>query len=218
MTSPKTPNSSPQARHAPATERNQGPILDVLHRVLPPHGTVLEVASGTGQHAVAFAAALPGVTWQPTDADPTALDSIRAWAADAGQGGAGLTNLAPPLPLDAADTAPWPVARADAVVCINMIHIAPWEACQGLMRGAGAVLPDGGVLVLYGPYRLDGRHTAPSNAAFEDWLKAQDPRFGVRDLDAVRAEAAANGLTLAEIVEMPANNLMVVFRKAHDPS
>ena len=99
-----------------------------------------------------------------------------------------------------------------------MIHIAPWEACQGLMRGAGAVLPEDGVLVLYGPYRLDGRHTAPSNAAFEDWLKAQDPRFGVRDLDAVRAEAAANGLTLAEIVEMPANNLIVVFRKANDPA
>lgn len=213
MTSPNTPNPSPQARHAPATERNQRPILDVLRRVLPPHGVVLEVASGTGQHAVAFAAALPGVTWQPTDADPTALDSIRAWAA-----GASLTNLAPPLPLDAASAHAWPLARADAVVCINMIHIAPWEACQGLMRGAGAVLPEDGVLVLYGPYRLDGRHTAPSNAAFEDWLKAQDPRFGVRDLDAVRAEAAANGLTLAEIVEMPANNLIVVFRKANDPA
>lgn len=219
MTSPKTPHPHSQARHAPATERNQGPILEVLRRVLPPHGTVLEVASGTGQHAVAFAAALPGVTWQPTDADATALDSIRAWAAEAG-----LPNLPPPLPLDAADTGPWPVERADAVVCINMIHIAPWAACQGLMRGAGAVLPDGGVLVLYGPYRLDGRHTAPSNAAFEDWLKAQDPRFGVRDLDAVRTEAAANGLTLAEVVEMPANNLTVVFRKGgaagegHEPA
>lgn len=218
MTSPNTPNLPPQARHAPATERNQRPILDVLRRVLPPQGVVLEVASGTGQHAVAFAAALPGVTWQPTDADPTALDSIRAWACEAGQGGAGLPNLAPPLLLDAASAHPWPVGRADAVVCINMIHIAPWEACQGLMCGAGTVLAEGGVLVLYGPYRLEGRHTAPSNAAFEDWLKAQDPRFGVRDLDAVRAEAAVNGLTLAEVVEMPANNLTVVFRKSHEPS
>jgi SAM-dependent methyltransferase len=205
MTSPNTP---PQGRHAPATERNRAPILDVLRRILPPRGTVLEVASGTGQHAVAFASALPGLTWQPTDADADALDSIRAWAAEAA-----LANLAPPLPLDATRAQPWPVERADAVVCINMIHIAPWEACTGLMRGTGQVLSPGGALVLYGPYRLEGRHTAPSNAAFEDWLKAQDPRFGVRDLEAVTEEAARHGLTLLETVPMPANNFTVVFRK-----
>ncbi|MFA7431320.1 MAG: DUF938 domain-containing protein [Rhodospirillaceae bacterium] len=205
MTSPNTP---PQARHAPATERNRAPILDVLRRVLPPRGLVLEIASGTGQHAVAFAQALPGVAWQPTDADPDSLTSIRAWADDAA-----LPNLAQPLPLDALRAESWPVARADAVVCINMIHIAPWQACLGLMRGTGTVLAAGGVLVLYGPYRREGRHTAPSNAAFEDWLKAQDPRFGVRDLEAVTEEAARHGLTLSETVPMPANNFTVVFRK-----
>lgn len=196
-------------RHAPATERNRAPLLDVLRRVLPSQGAVLEVAAGTGQHAVAFAEALPGLTWHPTDADPGALDSIRAWAAEAA-----LPNLAPPARLDVLADEPWPLARADAVVCINMIHIAPWEACLGLMRGAGAVLEAGAPLVLYGPYRRDGTHTAPSNAAFEDWLKAQDPRFGVRDLETVAAEAAAHGLSLEEVVPMPANNFTVIFRRA----
>lgn len=209
-----SPDASDRRQHAPATERNRAPILAVLARVLPPRGVVLEVASGTGQHAVAFAAALPGVTWQPSDGDPAALDSIRAWAAEAA-----LPNLAEPLHLDAAAPQDWPLARADAVVCINMIHIAPWDACRGLMRGAGRALagraPDGGgVLVLYGPYRRDGAHTAPSNAAFDDWLKARDPRYGVRDLEAVTAEAAAHGLSLEEIVDMPANNFTLVFRRS----
>lgn len=206
MTSPETGD---RRRHAPSAERNRDPILAVLRRVLPPAGLVLEVASGTGQHAVAFAAALPDLTWQPSDGDAGALDSIRAWAA-----GAALPNLAEPLCLDAAAPECWPVERADAIVCINMIHIAPWEACQGLMRGAGRVLAADGVLALYGPYRRDGAHTAPSNGEFEAWLKARDPRFGVRDLEAVTAEAAAHGMVLEEVVAMPANNFTVVFRRA----
>lgn len=203
-----SPEATGRRQHAPAAERNSAPILAVLRRVLPPAGVVLEVASGTGQHAVAFAGELPGVTWQPTDGDPAALDSIRAWAAQAA-----LPNLAAPLPLDAAAPEGWPLARADALVCINMIHIAPWEACQGLMRGAGRLLPAGGPLVLYGPYRRDGAHTAPSNAEFEAWLKARDRRFGVRDLEAVTAEAAVHGLALEDVVAMPANNFTVVFRR-----
>lgn len=194
-------------QHAPATDRNREPILAVLRRVLPPAGTVLEVAAGTGQHACAFAAAFPALRWRPSDPDPAALASIAAWATEDGP-----PNLDPPVRLDATEH-PWPIAAADAVVCINMIHIAPWDACQGLMRGAGALLPPGGVLYLYGPYRVDGRHTAPSNAQFDAWLKARDPRFGVRDLEAVSAEAARHRLALAETVPMPANNFSVVFRK-----
>ncbi|QCO15273.1 DUF938 domain-containing protein [Azospirillum brasilense] len=192
-------------RHAPATERNRAPILEVLRRVLPPQGLVLEVASGTGQHAVAFAAALPAVTWQPSDPDPGLRDSVRSWAATAA-----LPNLRDPLDLDAA--APdWPVEAADAVVCINMIHIAPWEAALGLFAGAARLLPMGGPLLLYGPFTRGGRHSAPSNAAFDADLKARNPAWGVRDLDAV--EGAAAGFALAEVVEMPANNLTVVLRR-----
>jgi cyclopropane fatty-acyl-phospholipid synthase-like methyltransferase len=192
---------------SPAAARNREPILVVLRRVLPPTGTVLEIASGTGEHAVHFAASLPGVTWQPTDRDPDALRSISAHRASAE-----LPNLVAPLELDV--TAPaWPVDRADAVVSINMIHIAPWAATEGLMAGAARLLAPGGVLFLYGPFRKDGRHTAPSNAAFDESLRARNPEWGVRDLRDVEALARRHGFELVETVAMPANNLSVVFAR-----
>lgn len=194
-------------RFAPATQRNRDPILEVLRRVLPRQGTVLEVASGSGEHAVYFAEALPSLTWQPTDASESARASIAAWKADSG-----LRNLVAPRPLDAASPE-WPLDRADAVVCINMVHIAPWAACEGLMRGAARVLPPGAPLVLYGPFRVGGEHTAPSNAAFDEDLRRRDPAWGVRDLEAVVEEARTNGLAHVETVAMPANNLTVVFRR-----
>ena len=194
-------------RHAPATARNRDPILAVLRRHLPPTGTLLEISAGTGEHAVHFAAAFPGLTWQPTDPDPGARASIAAWAREAK-----LNNLRPPLALDAA-AEDWPVDRADAVLCINMIHIAPWPAGLGLLRGAARILPPGGPLILYGPFKRGGAHTAPSNAAFDAGLRAQDPAWGVRDLETVAAEAAAAGFGPPELVEMPANNLMPIFRR-----
>lgn len=192
---------------APATERNREPILDVLKRVLPVRGTVLEIASGTGQHAIHFAAALPDLVWQPTDTEAAARASIAAWAADAA-----LPNLRAPLALDVC-VEPWPLAAADAIVCINMIHIAPWAAACALFDGAARVLPDGGVLYLYGPYRRGGAHTAESNAQFDAQLRSRDPAWGVRDLETVAELGRAADLALDEIVEMPANNLSVVFRK-----
>lgn len=192
---------------APAVARNRDPILVVLKRVLPPAGLVLEIASGSGEHAVHVAAAMPGLRWQPSDPAPAALASIAAHAR-----AAGLSNLWPPLSLDAAAPT-WPVDRADAIVVINMIHIAPWSATQGLMAGAGRVLPEDGPLVLYGPFTEDGRHTAPSNADFDADLRARDPAWGVRDLAAVSQVALACGLRLSERVEMPANNLVLVFRR-----
>ena len=193
---------------APA-ERNKGPILDVLKRVLPKSGLVLEIAAGSGQHAVHFSRALPMLTWQPSDADASARASIEAWAA-----AEALPNLMPPVELDVR-VQPWPVDRADAIVCINMIHISPWAATLALMRGAGSILPGDGVLYLYGPYRIDGRHTAPSNESFDASLRSQDPSWGVRDLDEVVKVALAEGLVLTETVAMPANNFSVVFRKGH---
>ena len=197
-------------RYAPATLRNRQPIRKVLREVLPEQGQVLEVGAGSGEHAVFFAAAFPAIVWQPTDADPECLASIAAWTAEAG-----LPNLRPPLRLDVR-TSPWrSVADQgfDAVVSINMIHIAPWEACQGLMAGAARALRSGGVLLLYGPFMVDGRHTAPSNAAFDASLKAMDPRYGVRDIAAVSKEAALRGLTLKTQVQMPANNVALVLRR-----
>ena len=195
-------------RHAPATERNRGPILEVLREVLPAQpALVLEVASGTGQHAVAFAAALPHLTWQPTEADVTLHASIEAWRAEAG-----LPNVRPPLPLDVTRH-PWPVARADAVVCINMVHIAPWAATLGLLDGAAAVLPPGGRLVLYGPYLVEGRPTAESNLAFDAGLRAQNAAWGLRALEAVLAEGAERGLVRERVVDMPSNNLTVVLQR-----
>jgi cyclopropane fatty-acyl-phospholipid synthase-like methyltransferase len=180
----------------------------VLQRVLPASGFVLEIGSGTGQHVAHFARALPGLTFQPTEMDAGRHASIGAWIAHEQ-----LANVRPPMSLDTTEW-PWPVERADAIICINVIHISPWEATLALMKGAGAILPPGGVLVTYGPYRREGRHTAPSNETFDAWLKARDPRWGVRDLEAVQAGAQAEGLALEEVVEMPANNLVLVFRRA----
>jgi len=195
----------PGALTSPAAARNRAPILDVLRRVLPARGLVLEIASGSGEHVVYFAAALAQLTWQPTDPDPEALTSIAAYRA-----AARLPNLLPPLALDA--SAPiWPVTHADAIVAINMIHIAPWAAAEGLMAGAERLMAP--VLVLYGPFREGGRHTAPSNAAFDESLRARNREWGVRDLDEVAALASRHGLMLHERIAMPANNLSVVFRR-----
>jgi SAM-dependent methyltransferase len=198
--------SDPRLYHAHVA-RNRAPILDVLKRVLPAAGLVVEVASGSGEHAVFFAEALPGLSWQPTDTDAGALASIAAHRA-----AAEAPNLLPPLPLDTTSEQ-WPVACADALVCNNMIHIAPWAVTEGLMRGAGRLLLAGGVLYLYGPYRIDGRHTAPSNQDFDAWLRRQNAEWGVRDLADVTDLAARHGFALAETVPMPANNLSVIFRR-----
>jgi len=196
------------ARHAPATARNREAILQVLRAVLPAAGTVLEIASGTGEHAAYFAAQLPEVTWQPSDAADEQLASIRAWRAQAA-----VANLRDPVLLDV-EHEPWPFDSADAIVCCNMIHIAPWSACQALLSGGGRRLPPGGVLTLYGPFKRGGRHTADSNARFDEGLRAQDPRWGVRDLDAVTSEAERAGLTVTQVIAMPANNLSVVLVRA----
>jgi len=194
---------------SPASARNREPILQVLRRCLPDQGLVLEVASGAGEHAMWFAEALPRLEWQPTDPDPRALASVAAWRDEAG-----LPNLRAPLRLDAAAPAAWPVDRADAVVAINMVHISPWAATEGLLAGAARVLPRGGVLYLYGPYREAGAPTAPSNLAFDADLRRRNPDWGLRLAEDVTALAAAHGLVLAERVEMPANNLSLIFRKA----
>lgn len=194
-------------RHAPATERNREPIASVLREVLPPRGLILEVASGTGEHAAYFARLFPELDWQPSDPDPDALSSIEAWTADAD-----LPNLRAPVELDAAGT--WPVDRADALLCINMVHISPWAATLGLLAGSGHVLPFGAPLILYGPYRQSGRPTAPSNEAFDRSLKARNPEWGLRALDEVTAAAKREGLGLDQVYEMPANNATVVFRKS----
>ncbi len=199
-------------RHAPAAARNRDAILAVLRRCLPPRGLVLEVASGSGEHALHFAAALPALRFQPTDADVAARASIDAWRRQSG-----LDNLLPPLLLDAsADD--WPVPQADAVLCINMIHIAPWAACQGLFRGAARLLPPGAPLLLYGPFMREGRHTAPSNAAFDLSLRQQDSGWGVRGLEQVADLAGGCGFTPPEVVAMPANNLTLVFRRGRTPA
>jgi len=202
-----TSHPSAAALTSPAALRNRGPILDVLRRVLPARGMVLEIASGSGEHAVHFAAGLPHLTWQPSDRDPEALASIAAHRV-----AAGLPNLLPAIELDAAAPS-WPVAHADAVVSINMIHIAPWSAAEGLIAGTGRILASGAVLFLYGPFKEDGRHTAPSNAAFDASLRASNKEWGVRDLGEVVALAGRHGLDFAERVAMPANNLSVVFRR-----
>ena len=208
---PAAPPTAAAKRHAPATLRNREPLLNVLREVLPERGRVLEIAAGSGEHAIYFAGAFPGIVWRPTDADPRCVASIDAWAA-----GEGLANLRPAARLDVfADPCPTGAdERLDAVICINMIHIAPWRACLGLMALSGASLKAGGALVLYGPFMMDGRHTAPSNAAFDADLKARDPRWGVRDIAGVAAEAAVHGLTLEKRIAMPANNFSLVFRAA----
>lgn len=193
-------------RFAPATERNRGPIRDVLARVLPASGTVLEIASGSGEHAVAFAQAFPALTWQPSDPDPSALASIAAWREEAG-----LANLAPPIELDVLK--PWPAVAPAAIACINMVHISPWEASLALFANAGRLLAPGALLYLYGPYRFSGAFTAESNAEFDRSLRSRDPRWGVRDVDDLVATARAAQLELVDTVAMPANNHSLIFRR-----
>ncbi len=194
---------------APSAARNRDPILAVLKRVLPPRGLVLEIASGSGEHVMHFASASgPDLIFQPSDPDARARASIDAWARTLG-----LRNVRPAIALDAASR-DWPITAADAVLCINMIHIAPWAAAVGLIEQAACVLKGGGVLYLYGPYRSHGRDTSASNAAFDADLKRQNPGWGVRDLEAVTALAERNGFAPPEITGMPANNLSLVFRKA----
>lgn len=209
---------------APATQRNREPILQVLQQVLPPTGTVLEIASGTGEHAVFFAPRLQPRQWLPSDPNPIARSSIAAW-----RDFSPIENLLPPIALDAREPI-WTVEQEPlpqslrsidltcnpitAIVSINMIHIAPWSACLGLMAGAGRILPSGGVLYLYGPFKREGEHTAPSNAAFDQSLQMQNPEWGVRDLEDVVAAAQAQRLSLVSTYPMPANNLSVVFQAA----
>ena len=198
----------PGARSSPSTARNRDPILAVLRMRLPLTGLVLEIASGAGEHAVYMAQALPRLIWQPTDPDPDALESIAAWRERAR-----LPNLLEPLRLDAAAPEAWPVEHADVVANINMIHISPWSATEGLMQGAGRLLPRDGVLYLYGPYLENDVETAPSNLDFNDSLKRRNPEWGLRHLEDVAELAARNGLVFDERVPMAANNLSLIFRK-----
>jgi SAM-dependent methyltransferase len=200
--------TSDRRLYFPHVARNRAPILAVLRRVLPRDGLVLEIASGGGEHAAYFAQHLPGLRWQPTDADHQMLDSITAYRA-----AAGAANLLAPLCLDVTSEQ-WPVERADALVCCNMIHIAPWAATEGLIAGAGRTLRRGAPLYLYGPYKVEGRHTAPSNEDFDTSLRARNPLWGVRDLTDVLDLAQRHDLALEETVAMPANNLSVIFRRA----
>lgn len=204
--------ATPALPSAPAALRNRGPILEVLRRFLPQRGAVLELASGTGEHAVFFAAAFPELVFQPSDADPEARAVIAARCARAG-----LANLRAPLDIDARAAhwgLPQDIAEAlVAILCTNMIHISPWSATLGLLAGSGRLLPENGILCLYGAYKRGGRHTAPSNEAFDASLRAQNGLWGVRDLEDVLAAGEAQGLALAGIVEMPANNLSVVLRR-----
>jgi SAM-dependent methyltransferase len=188
-----------------APERNKQPILEVLQRVLPKAGTLLEISSGTGQHAEFFAQHLPSLSIQPSEVDAENFASVAARVEDAGLG-----NLLPPLRIDVCD-ADWQVPPCDAIFNANLIHIAPWEAAVGLVRGAARHLRSGGMLIVYGPFRIGGQHTAPSNEVFDEDLKRRDPRFGVRDLEALVELAAPLGLALRERIAMPANNQTLVF-------
>ena len=201
------PTATDLRRSAPAVLRNRDPILEILRTVLPATGLVLEVASGTGEHVVYFARHLPNLEWQPSDPSAAARASIAAWAV-----AEELINIRWPLELDA-EQPHWPVDQAEAVLCINMVHISPWEATVGLMRGAGQVLPSGGTLYIYGPFRRPHRPIEPSNEAFDQDLRTRDPRWGLRDLGAVIACASDHGLVLERVVDMPANNLSVIFRR-----
>ena len=190
-----------------AAERNRDPIVEVLNDVLPRRGLALEIASGSGQHVVHFAAHFPKLLWQPSDAEPVALRSIEAWRAESG-----LFNLLPPVSLDVR-SAEWPVSQADALLCINMIHISPWAAAQALFRGAKRTLAAGAPLFLYGPYFREGVEAAPSNLAFDQDLRSRNPEWGLRDLEAVTSEAESCGFILDQVVSMPANNLSITYRK-----
>jgi hypothetical protein len=190
-----------------AAERNKGPITEVLARVLPKQGVVLEIASGTGQHVTQFASALRGLTWQPSDPDPEMRESIALRVRDEG-----LSNVKPPIDVDVTRL-PWPLQTADALLCINMTHVAPWSATLALFEGAKALLPAHRVMVLYGPYRRHGRHTSEGNAQFDSDLRAHDPEWGLRDLETVSEVADRAGFRLAEIIDMPANNFTLVFKR-----
>jgi SAM-dependent methyltransferase len=192
---------------SPSAERNKEPVAQLLKELLPEHGVVLEVSSGTGQHAVHFAQRMPYLTWQPSERDEGCLLSIARWVKDQG-----LTNVRGPLHLNVMDR-PWPIRSAVAVVCLNMIHIAPWPAAEGLVSGASEILNPGGLLYLYGPFRRDGHHTAASNEAFDRQLRTQNPEWGVRNLEDVADYARSHGFGPPEIHEMPANNLSVVLRR-----
>lgn len=199
-------------RHAPATARNGGPLGDVLAEELPESGLVLEIASGTGEHALLFACRFPELTWQPSDTDAGALDSIATWRDENGP-----ANLLPPLALDAAATE-WPVEGADAMLCANLAHISPWRATQGLFAGAGRLLRGNGPLVLYGPFFERDVLTAPSNATFDTDLRRRDPQWGLREVAAVDELAAHCGLIRTAHHAMPANNLTLVYRRAGETS
>lgn len=192
-------------KHAPATLRNRGAIAEVLRAHLPAAGLVLEIASGSGEHCAYFAEEFAALDWQPSDPEAAARDSIAAWCD-------GLANVRPPIDLDAA-TSGWPIAAADAVLCINMVHISPWEATLGLFAGAGQLLAADAPLILYGPYRRADAPTAESNEAFDRSLKERDPRWGLRAVEAVSAVAADARFRLDRLIEMPANNLTLVYRR-----
>ncbi|WP_428670711.1 DUF938 domain-containing protein [Reyranella sp.] len=194
-------------RQAPAAARNRQPILDVLEPHLPKRGLVLEVASGSGEHTAHFAQALPDLTFQPSDPDENARASIDDWTTTLG-----LANVRLALALDAAAET-WPITEADAIACINMIHISPWASTVGLIRGAARLLPKSGTLYLYGPYVRAGVETAPSNLAFDRDLRARNPAWGLRPMEEVVALAQANGLAAPLVIEMPANNLSLVFKR-----
>jgi len=199
-------------RFAPATQRNREPILEVLRVHVKPCAHVLEIASGSGEHAVFLAPRLDAGTWQPTDVDPEARLSIDAWRDHEKD-----PRVLPAIELDVTKT-PWPVKSADVVVCINMVHITPWATTVELLRGAADVLPAGGLLYLYGPYRRNGVSTSDSNEAFDQSLRSRNEQWGVRNLEEVQDEALEHGLVFQEVVQMPANNLSVIFRRAVPPS
>lgn len=194
-------------RHAPATLRNRQAIAEQLKTALPAEGRVLEIASGTGEHASFFAALFPDLEWQPSEPDSALRESIAAYRDDSG-----LANLAPPLALDVTRR-PWPVEAADALLCVNLLHIAPWFVTEALVAGAAEVLPSGAPLMIYGPFMREGRHTADSNAAFDRGLRAENPAWGVREMEAVEDVAKQHGLTLAAVMDMPANNFLLRFEK-----
>ncbi|WP_262927245.1 class I SAM-dependent methyltransferase [Phytohalomonas tamaricis] len=212
MDTMETLSSSPEERlFSPAAQRNRAPILKVLETLLPAQAHVLEIASGSGEHAVHFARALPGITWQPSDPSEQARRSIAAWTAHEG-----LTNVCPPLLLDATQR-PWPdeIGQIDAIVCCNMIHIAPWQATEALLAEAGERLSHGGVLMLYGPFTRNGEHTAASNREFDQSLRARHPQWGIRDLENDLIPLAAQcRLMMKEVITMPANNISVVLARA----
>lgn len=192
---------------SPSALRNRDPIADLLRPVLPESGTVLEIASGSGEHVIHFASLFPNLVWQPSDPSPQARASIEHLAATGTP-----TNVLPPLNIDASSQS-WPVERADAMIAINMVHISPWSATQGLLKGAGQLLPAGGVLVLYGPYRRQGLPFVPSNVEFDASLRARNPAWGIRLLEDVASLAEHSGMAMTSITEMPANNLGVVFTR-----